>query len=418
MPIMRTGGPLDRPGSRCHICTGCGRCGIGGAGLDILGTDPGGADPWLGAGRLEGRLRNAAAIDVGTTTLALEYWDGQGVKHSFATANPQIAYGADVMSRIDQGQDGLKRAAMQSALKRALARGLDSFPERPAEICLAGNTAMTYILRGLDTAELGHAPFAAGHLEASVLDIGGHKAHCMPGLSAFVGGDLAAGIYALDLWESEELVLLVDLGTNGELVLGNKRRLLAAATAAGPAFEGGASRGIWGSDMVSLLARLRAEGLVDETGLLAEPYFHQGIRIGDVEIRQEAIRGFQLAKGAVAAGIGLLAGKFGLRSLDQIDRVVLSGGFGYYVEPGDAAAVGLLPAGLEKRACKGGNTSLLGAALWAADRLEGNSAPMDAMTAYICDRHEAVNLAMEPDFASSYLEAMQLEAVDFAPGRV
>ena len=115
------------------------------------------------------------------------------------------------------------------------------------------------------------------------------------------------------------------------MVLGNRERLIATATAAGPAFEGGTDS--FGADLMAVCAGLREEGLLDETGLLKEPYFSEGIEAGGAHITRENIRALQLAKAAVAAGIRIMCRKYGLRDADRIDRIFLAGGMGYYLDP-------------------------------------------------------------------------------------
>lgn len=277
---------------------------------------------------------------------------------------------------------------------------------------LAGNTTMIYLLMGYDPAELGRAPFDASHLAAIETVIGDVPCVIFPGISAFVGGDITAGMYACGMQERQELTLLVDLGTNGEMVLGNRDRRIACATAAGPAFEGGVNRGVWGADMIHLLARLKREGIMDETGLLADAYFEAGILIGDVRVTQEAIRVIQLAKGAIGAGIRILMKEYGLQEDWQaIDRVVLAGGFGYYLRAEDAVEVGLLPKELEAKCLAGGNTALVGALRLGRELLtrgttEGWRPPED-----ICERLgvrgvEVLNLAEHPDFEQMYFRYM------------
>ncbi|MDE5951996.1 MAG: ASKHA domain-containing protein, partial [Acetatifactor sp.] len=180
----------------------------------------------------------------------------------------------------------------------------------------------------------------------------------LPGLSAFVGGDIVAGILACGMETEEEIPLLVDLGTNGELALGNRERILCCGTAAGPAFEGGGD--IWGADMIALTAHLMRQGLVDDTGLLAEPYFEQGISIGGVQITQERIRQLQTAKAAICAGINTLIAAYGLTGAEQVSRVFLAGGFGYFLDVEAAVELGLIPQGLEGRVTAVGNTALAG----------------------------------------------------------
>lgn len=157
--------------------------------------------------------------------------------------------------------------------------------------------------------------------------------------------------------------------------------------------------------MVSLLARLLDEGILDDTGLLAEEYFESGIRIGNVLVTQQAVRNIQLAKAAIAAGIEILLGKYGIAPW-QVDRVVLAGGFGYYLKPAAAARIGLLPEALAEKAVTGGNTALSGA-LRAGRRLfspEGEK--VGAELERICRDTAVVNLAMEGEFQGKYLQSM------------
>ena len=217
-----------------------------------------------------------------------------------------------------------------------------------------------------------------------------------------------AGCCACGIFYREEITLLVDLGTNGELLLGNCRRRIACATAAGPAFEGGVNRGIWGADMVRFLAALRKEDILDETGLLAEPYFEKGVRIGNVCVTKEAVRSIQLAKAAVAAGIEILLDKYGI-SYDAVDRVVLAGGFGYYLNPEDSAEIGLLPRALADKAVSGGNTALSGALYSGRELLLSDwGSVKEKLEKYRCGT-EVVNLAGESKFNELYIQRMELK---------
>ena len=140
---------------------------------------------------------------------------------------------------------------------------------------VAANTTMTYLFMGWNPEELGKAPFTVSHSGAVETEIAGVACHIIPGLSAFVGGDITAGILASGMLEQEASTLLIDLGTNGEMALGNRHRLHACATAAGPAFEGGANRGIWGADMVRLLQKLRGRGADGRTGSFEGTLFYE-----------------------------------------------------------------------------------------------------------------------------------------------
>lgn len=406
-----------KKGLRCHICTGCGLCpgvtpaGIAAGKLHVLDEDA-----LLGGRRaLPSVGKRLAVADIGTTTVAMLLYGTDGsVADRFVAVNPQTAYGADVISRIRAAQERQAAEDMCRMIRGVLEQGLRRFerkllPGEELQLVLAANTTMTYLLMGRDTAELGHAPFQARHLSAERTKIAGVDSFVFPGMSAFVGGDITAGVYACGMAQSKEITLLIDLGTNGEMVLGNRQRRIACATAAGPAFEGGASRGIWGADMVSLLATLRENGVLDETGLLAEPYFEKGIRIGNVLVTKEAVRSVQLAKGAIAAGVEILLAKYGIAA-GQVDRVVLAGGFGYYLKPQAAAKIGLLREELAQRAVSGGNTVLSGGLLAGRALLGGKACgELAKELEKIVLETEVLNLAVEPDFEECYIRQINLK---------
>lgn len=406
-----------KSGLRCQICTGCGLC-PGISGTDIIKEGAGALhvlaeDALLGEKRpLPGGGRRLVTADIGTTTIAMLLYHADGsVADRYVAVNPQTAYGADVISRIRAAEKREYAGEMYRQVREALEKGIRRFskllaPGEGLQLVLAANTTMVYLLMGWDTEELGHAPFEAGHLAAVETRIAGVPCFVFPGLSAFVGGDIAAGIHACRMAERKEIILLIDLGTNGEMVLGNCDRRTACATAAGPAFEGGANKGIWGADMISLLATLLRENILDETGLLREDFFEKGIRIGNVLVTQKAIRSVQLAKAAIAAGIQTLLDRYGI-SAGQVDEVVLAGGFGYYLNPGDAAEIGLLPGELVSKAVTGGNTALSGALRAGRELFRGNDAGrLLAKLEETAGNTEIVNLALEPEFESRYIRAM------------
>ena len=403
-------------GTKCQVCTGCGRC----AGTYSVVKTQGLWDKKLPIPHMA--QERLVTVDVGTTTIAMQLydWDG-GVAADFVCVNPQVRFGADVLSRIRAAQDRIAAEAMRREVTEKLEEGLQTFraqlePGETMRMVLAGNPTMIYLLFGYDPAELGRAPFRAMHLEAAETEIGDVPCVVIPGLSAFVGGDIAAGMYACEMAEKPELTLLIDLGTNGEMVLGSRERRIACSTAAGSAFEGGVNRGIWGANMVHLLARLRQEKLVDATGLLADPYFEEGILIGSVRVTQESIRAIQLAKGAIGAGIRILMREYGLgEDWQAISRVVLAGGFGYYLKPEDAAAIGLLPGALVPKTIAGGNTALAGALrlgrlLWAQESPGAGQSRMRKLPELLgILGTEILNLAEHPDFQELYIGNLNLE---------
>ena len=144
---------------------------------------------------------------------------------------------------------------------------------------------------------------------------------------------------------------------------------------------------------------------MDETGLLAEEFFEKGIRVGNVLVTEENVRSVQLAKAAVAAGIEVLLEKYGADAA-QVDRVVLAGGFGYYLKPADAAEIGLLPPSLTDKAVTGGNTALSGCLAAGRSIFADGRAALEAWLDKIVEDTEIVNLAQEPSFEKTYIERM------------
>ncbi len=409
-----------KKGTKCTICTGCGRC---------FGDEK--AVPHIisysGQDFSEGKALNAPVIcaDIGTTTIAMICCNEQGrVIDSYVALNPQGKYGADVISRIRAAADQAVLEDMKYAVTDVLRNGATQFLTKlktgtEVRMYISANTTMSYLLLGLDPAELGEAPFSATHIggaefsiDLSCPETGSIRAVLLPGFSAFVGSDIYAGILATHLCSSEKYRLLCDLGTNGEIALGNKDRLFVTATAAGPAFEGGPCKGIWGADMIHFASVLLDEGIMDNTGLLADPYFDEGITIGSAMVTQESIRALQLAKGAMNAGIRILTQKADI-AFDDIEVCILSGGFGYYLNPGDAARTGLIPEELISVCSPGGNTALAGAFEYA---LQSGEKSADVKTGRTVGKNvlppcTVINLAEEPAFNDLYMNALNFENI-------
>ena len=287
---------------------------------------------------------------------------------------------------------------------------------------------MLYLLRGRDTEELSHAPFQASFLEQEVFDFHGLRAIVMPGISAFVGADVLAGMLALsmdeglrnEVWDSKILqgAVLLDLGTNGEMVYAGPEGLIATATPAAPAYEGGGfGEQIYGADYVSLMAYLLEQGYMDETGLLVDPYFEEGIEVAGKKITQQDIRRLQLAKAATRAGLQIL-------TKETMPSVVyLAGGFGYYLDGKKAEQIGLLPVGFGEKSVAVGNLALEGAFLYGQSQFvkaggrslsktdtQEQAARLSTL-AYerihaMKERTKVLNLAMEPDFEKIYLDSL------------
>lgn len=307
-------------------------------------------------------------------------------------------------------------------------------------MCIAGNTAMEHLLLGLDVSSLGRAPFlpvekglqsitaarlfeGMEELRENLLMADGRAfsdmpVYVAPCMSAFVGGDIVAGLYALGLLAAKaprHAALLIDLGTNGEMAITDGQRMIVTATAAGPAFEGDGT--MMGTDRIALTAQLLRRGILDETGLMAEPYFTEGVRIEGAkeaavrgrEIKngcyftQKDVRGLQMAKAAIRAGVEILWEEMGRPG---IEKVFLAGGFGYYLDVEAAVAVGLLPAYMRGRVQAAGNTSLAGAYELGRDLCEKrlDAAALEERTCLA----ESRNLAETERFEGLYLKYMNL----------
>lgn len=425
-----------RIGSRCRICTGCGRC-FGTAKMDAVSSffSFEREDTGRRAGKEKGASLECANIicaDIGTTTIAMQLRsikDGS-IRDTFTCLNPQRKYGADVLSRIEAAKDKAVKEQMTQEVREALSQGVLQFQNtlrqklqdgkeqkkvresenRQAEICgmvIAANTTMVHLLMGYEVSSLGSYPFTPYTLAEIRTRLCGLKTIILPGISTFIGADLMAGIQALSMDKREEITLLLDLGTNGEMVLGNRRRLLCTAVAAGPAFEGGTEA--YGADLMALTAKLLAEGILDSTGLLSEPYFEEGVLIGNVRITQQYIRQLQMAKAAVCTGVHLLCKKYGIKNPGQIDRVFLAGGMGCYLDPVAAAGIGLFPAVFAEKAVAVGNAALEGSFVYGRQAFRRDEKERPVMRT----KAEVFNLAEEKDFQEYYISNMELSARRF-----
>lgn len=353
----------------------------------------------------------AVAIDLGTTTIGLQLLDtAQGkILHSCGALNPQRKFGADVVSRIKVDMNGLgdeMKNSVTEVIRDNLIQLADAEGVSPGElqkIYLVGNTTMIHILMGYSCDSLGQYPFKPVTIsrqnfiskELFYLPI-----TILPGISAFVGADVVAGLYETGFGEEEEINLLIDLGTNGELAIGNKNKILCTATAAGPAFEGRFGLNMQGSDIISTVADLLERGLVDQTGLLAEPFFEQGYEVNGEVLRQADIRDLQMAKAATCVGVDTLIQKYRV-SYEDISHVYLAGGFGHYLNVEKAIAIGLFPRELNDRITAVGNTALQGAVRYACHTKE----PIEAIEQIVGVTKE-FNLALMKDFGDDYVRAL------------
>ncbi len=387
---------------KCDVCIGCGKCvDFSEPSLQIV------TDSFLK--RMVGIKKDSPFIlaDIGTTTIAMELYDVKGEKVAeYVKPNPQRIFGADVISRISAAQNPMNAKQMQSLVKNVLKEGVNAFEKiaNSPVMYIAANTTMLYLLMGHDTASLGEAPFRADYLDEMSFQVGKVHAHILPGLSAFVGADVLAGILACDIQEQEKVSLLIDLGTNGELVLGNTEKIYACSTAAGPAFEGmlkAEGQVVWGADIVKCVAALLKEGILDETGLLKNPYFAEGISVGGVRLTQEHIRNLQTAKAAIASGIKMLMDKFEVCAND-IENVYLAGGFGYFLEEKAAIQIGLIPKEFQGKTKAVGNSALAGCYAYHEDEKSAEKITR------IKELTRVINLADEKDFAEIFVSNMSL----------
>lgn len=346
------------------------------------------------------------AVDLGTTTVVMQLIDKKtgGILLTHAFQNPQRAYGIDVLARICAAENGMAEQ-MRTAVLTELDNGIRKMERlgQIQEIIISGNTTMGHLLLGYPVEGLGKAPFTPYHIETSYFDLSGHPAVFLPGISAFVGADITAGIYACGMAEREEPSLFIDLGTNGEMAVGNKEHILCTAAAAGSAFEGSVSAQIIGTDMTALACDMLETGIIDSTGLMEEPWFTEGYRVGDFCVSQQDIRGLQMAKAAICAGASIL--------LDRADawkglaHVYLAGGFGYYLDVDKAAAIGLIPKALWEKCTAVGNTSLAGAIRYG----RSDQAVREKELEQIVRVSHSINLAQQPEFETRYIKAMAFE---------
>ena len=355
------------------------------------------------------------AVDLGTTTIVAQLLDLKS-GHILAVRsalNSQARHGADVMSRIEYalscrkadpptgGHGGqaeletLVRVQIGDLVEQLLAQARSALPL--TRVLVVGNTVMHHLFCGASVEPLARHPFEPkqpGRFQFSPGELGWNfrvaTVEFLPCLGGFVGSDVLAGIVATELHRSRELAALIDLGTNGEIVVGNRDRLLCASTAAGPAFEGarismgmraargaicdvqinqGAlvcrviggdiPRGICGSGLVDAVAAGLELGWIGSNGRMT---VGDTMRLAEtVSLSQSDVRELQLAKGAIAAGLSILTQRLGVSSED-IQRVYLAGAFGNYISRASARRIGLLRFPLE-RIVASGNTALLGAKL-------------------------------------------------------
>lgn len=346
------------------------------------------------------------AIDLGTTTIVAQLLDleeGQVIDVKTAL-NPQIPYGSDIIARMGFAIQENGEEVLQKLIREKIKELIESFQEdclkETSKVVLVGNSVMYHIFCGFDLSSLAYYPFTSQRTEICILsseELGlplpaNSEIVFLPPLGSFVGSDLMAGIVACKMHLSDKFIVLVDLGTNGEIVIGNKDKIVCSSTSAGPAFEGisisngmrattGAissvkmrnnqisvqvigqerAKGICGSGLIDAIAIFLEHGLIDFTGAILSG--EDKIFLTDqVWISQKDIREFQLAKSAIASGVKLLLGSLNI-SAKEIGKVYLSGAFGNFLSHKNVRRVGLL-AFPSNRVTKLGNSALMGAKMF------------------------------------------------------
>ena len=389
----------------------------------------------------------SVAVDIGTTTIAMQLVDTshQLIADTYTAINRQRAFGADVISRIDASNCGKKKALKQS-IQKSLLEGIQALTQNGSlsieQITIAANTTMVHLLMGYSCETLGVYPFTPVNLDtihttAKELlsdEIPDCPVTILPGISTYVGGDIVSGLYALDFYKKDRVSILIDLGTNGEMAIGNKDRLLVSSTAAGPAFEGGnivcgtgsipgaicsvsiddslhahvktiagkTPFGICGTGVIESTCELLNAELIDETGLLDEDYFETGFPLAleeKIYFYQKDIREIQLAKSAIRAGLETLRLKYNI-PYEEIEHIYIAGGFGYKLNIQKAVKIGLFPEECKDKIIAVGNSSLNGAvkSLWTSDS--------QSTWTELIDHSAEVELSADKDFQEFYMEHM------------
>lgn len=400
----------------------------------------------------------ALAVDIGTTTVVcylLDRADGEILRVA-SGGNAQRVFGADVISRIESATEGNLQT-----LKAAITEQLNGFVRtlcgeegiEPSDIsyaAIAGNTVMLHLLTGMSPETIGVAPFTplslfGDELRAEELGLSLDCDVCLlPAVSGYVGGDITAGVYSSKMHLARETELLVDIGTNGEMVLGSGDDFICCATAAGPAFEGAGIKfgtsaipgaiskaeymdtlriqtisdlpaiGVCGSGLVDAIKVMLQLGVIDETGRILdidEMPPEAAVCCAEVEdetvfllsenvyITPSDVRNVQLAKSAIAAGIEVLADERGIK-ISDISRVILAGGFGSYINKDSACKIGLLPPQLAGKIESLGNTAGAGA-IYAAVSKTARDKIRD-----ISSHCKYIELSNSSKFSDYYIENM------------
>lgn len=412
------------------------------------------------------------AVDIGTTTVAIKLVDlttGDVVAVNSA-ANPQAAHGSDVVSRLQyiiQHPGGLKRLnqliiKLVDGLIKNLCDEAGIHPEQIYKVILAGNTVMQHIALDIDPRHLAHKPYtpvfqgpATIHATSLGIEINPHGVvYSIPNLACFVGSDITAVLTILDLDEQDKFQLAIDMGTNGEMVIGSKDRLLCCSSPAGPAWEGACIKwgmratrgaierveienselhfrtiggcdpiGICGSGLIDIICGFLRAGVIDKSGRVLNPaqlpgkanglkklIVHNnkkgnGLKIADIGsgnsivVSQNDIREIQLAKGAIASGTKILIAELGI-SPDEISNVYVAGAFGNHIRAKDVLDLGLIPKIAPEKIKFIGNAALTGSEVILKSKEARKRAEQ------ISQKIEYIEVADRPEFQDNFVNAM------------
>lgn len=363
------------------------------------------------------------AIDLGTTTIDMCLLNDLGeLLSSKSIKNRQSLYGSDVINRIlTATRDDKYIKIMKTMVLDDISESISAMLKEcnipvscVGACCICGNTTMISILMEYSLEKMGVYPFET-LLNKSIslkfkdlfeqrldIDCSVILSGCV---SAFIGGDIIAGIIYINdnykAFDKTDISLLIDLGTNGEMVINNKGRLIATSTACGPAFEGSVKKqGVYGSTLIDAIVLGLKTKKISADGIISDEYIDKGINISGVHINADILREILSAKAAIRTGIDYLIQECNI-TCEDIDNVFIAGGFGQYLNIDNSVYIGMLPEKLSSKLKVCGNTSLKGASLIVCDRTY-----VDVMDSYTKENINVIQLADKSNYQESLINNM------------